>query len=188
MKVTLAKAFRIRNKLKERLTQIKSQWYQVEKSWPENDEPSFKRTSGKMPEGVLQEYFKVSRALRELNLSINDANSLAAQDSIIRIQFLNDEQQFLESSIDEIKRQDDFITKRNSVTGDETKIKMKSGLDSIEDWEKVLSGIKRDKFNEETRLGEINATTEVNLSSERANRDKDYKLDREIKEIIGLDF
>lgn len=163
-RVTLVRAFKIRNIAKSRLQDISNSFSYVEKRWDETKTPEFKNTGGWTPECIITDWCHVNSTIAKLNLLINEANKEKAQDVILKINERKAVNRFLYNVITEAKSSQPDKKEINPVTGVETITKYKTFGDLKEymDWQKKSN---RELLALEDELAQINATTYVNVSS-----------------------
>lgn len=184
--ISLAKAFRIRNKLKEKVTQKMSDWNYTPKSWPENMSPSYKRSDGRSAKQVIDDFEWLENVLLSLNIAINYANQKQAQAINLRINSINDRMRFLEMAYEEVLRQPDIKEDTNRVTGVTNITKMETAIQNPNEIKSIIDHLKNTKFDLETKLSELNATTQVDVSINC--QDTVRPLCDELTDILGLDL
>jgi hypothetical protein len=174
----LAEAFRIRAKLKEKISDISQEWWKMRKYTSEQEPEVDESLSGFDCDEILYEYSQLQDILFALNKSIAQANSAGAEVVLLHINSCNDRINFLERSIAEIQRQPKFTERQIEVDNHWETIRKSTTL-SV-DLPAVYNEVKRlkkDKFDLENSLARWNAETdvEINLPVKYRHYDKEHE-------------
>jgi hypothetical protein len=167
-KTSLTKSFRIRNILKEKLSQYEILFRRAPKSWDVNKKPSYRLVGGRSTIEIQQRVMKIEEALRLLNIAINNANMLVAQNILISITSLNKKisliHDILEQAecIPETRTEQTWVGENSAARRLENVTVQLTPYISEEELEKLRATLKQLEdllFNTESALAEANGTT-----------------------------
>ena len=181
--ITLAKAFRVRNKLKEHLCGLNSEWMSIPKTWRPGYEPKIKRPVKE----VLTEMFLVYHVLDELNRAINLANQAEAQNINLRLNTINDVIRHMSNVVSSYKNISDYEVERNMTTGEQSRHKVEIAHKDWDIEQNMIKQFNKEKFELETRLSEVNGSTMVNLDVDVMHYGQ-KSLGSHLEDILDMKF
>jgi hypothetical protein len=163
MEITIAKAMRYRNLLKQKLSEYVSLYHGMPKCHDRSVAvPDWTNWEGLCPEDVFCRIGYIEDILEALNLAINNKN-LAAQNYLIQLNSLNDKKLRYENAIEEARRIPKATTEENRVTGEKFATYYEPDI-NIKALMGDLKSIQKEKFELETSLSDFNSSEKVDLS------------------------
>ncbi|GHU70453.1 hypothetical protein FACS189450_04920 [Spirochaetia bacterium] len=158
--LTIASAFRLRNKLKERIKKLTAQIDRADAVKDVGAEENTSLFDGKTFAQTIKAVDALMSSLRELNLAIESANVVNRAD-LIALETLKARIALFEDIADKCRRQAKVRYEYNTEGG-----KDKVELESLLDQRAIvtqLEGFKKDKESIEEKLAESNFRTAVNF-------------------------
>ena len=160
MGLNIASAFRLRNKLKERIKTLSEIAKETDVSKRVGTAENTVAFDGKTFQEVVTEMNSLMATLRDLNLAINKANE-ANREDLIHLETLKAEIAFYESTTRQIRKASRF-----SYDYDERGNRVKIENELLLDQKTVVSyykGLKKKKDDIEEKLAHSNAKTQVDF-------------------------
>jgi hypothetical protein len=167
MALTITSAFRLRNKLKEKISKLTSLTGSAETTRPAGKEENTVVFDGKTFNETISTVSFLMTTLRDFNLAIEKANTVNKED-LITLESLKAEIAFYESIAGKFRRVEKYSYEYNA-TGGRDKIELEPVLD-----QKVivsrLDELKKKKDEIEERLANSNFKTIVEFDQARINK------------------
>jgi hypothetical protein len=160
----LASSFRVRNKLKERISGLISAIEEAEFSKPIGTEEDRSPCDGKTLEEAITEVHALMDILRELNERIEKANTVN-KDSLISVETLKAKIAFYETIVKKCRRE-----KKYEFGYDEQGGRVKVNKEPLVDQKEVsvlLTNLKKEKDILEEEIGAANFNTTVDFDPEK---------------------
>jgi hypothetical protein len=167
MALTITSAFRIRNKLKEKISKLTSLTGSAEITKPADKEENTVVFDGKTFKETISAVCLLMTTLRDFNLAIEKANTVNKED-LITLESLKAEIAFYESIAGKFRRVEKYTYEYNS-SGGRDKIELEPVLDQRAIVSR-LDELKKKKDEIEERLANSNFKTIVEFDQARINK------------------
>jgi len=160
MALSIASAFRLRNKLKERIKRLTESAARAEAAKPEGTEENLAVFDGKTFKETIEQVSLLMALLRDFNIAVEKSN-LANKEALITLESVKAEIAFYEMVAGKVRSAPLFSWEHNAEGGRD-KIKQEPLL-SQKDIVAHLDSLKKKKDDIEDRLAESNIKTLVNF-------------------------
>ena len=163
MALSIASAFRLRNKLKERIKRLSDISGRAEATKPEGTEENKALFDGKTFRETIAQVSVLMAALRDFNIAIDRANSVN-KEALIRLESLKAEIAFYEGITQKVRNAPLYSYEYNAEGGRD-KIKQEALL-SQKDIVAHLDSLKKMKDGLEEQLAKSNIETQVDCDQD----------------------
>jgi hypothetical protein len=167
MAMTITSAFRLRNKLKEKISKLTSLTAAAEITKPAGKEENTAAFDGKTFKETISAVSLLMTTLRDFNLAIEKANTVNKAD-LITLESLKAEIAFYESIAGKFRRVEKYSYEYNA-SGGRDKIELESVLDQRAIVSR-LDELKKEKDDIEERLATSNFKTPVEFDQALINK------------------
>ena len=164
MALSIASAFRLRNKLKERIKRLTESTARAEASKPEGTEENLAVFDGKTFKETIEKVSLLMLVLRDFNIAIDKSN-MVNKEPLITLESLKAEIAFYETIAEKVRSAPLYSWEHNAEGGRD-KIKQEPLL-SQEELVNRLATLKLKKDEIEERLAESNIKTPVDFDQSR---------------------
>ena len=160
MSLSITSAFRLRNKLKERIKRLSEITGRADVTKPEGTDENTAIFEGKTFKETISEVSVLMSNLRDFNIAIDISNSIN-KESLIKLESIKAEIAFYESITQKVRNAPLYSYEYNAEGGRD-KIKLEALL-SQKDIVKHLNLLKKKKDDIEEKLNYSNMETQVNF-------------------------
>lgn len=164
MSLSIASAFRLRNKLKERIKRLTNIADRAEATKPEGTEENLAVFDGKSFTETIAQVSRLMVTLRDFNVAIDKANSVN-REALINLESLKAEIAFYEGVAQKVRAAPLYSYEYNAEGGRD-KIRQEPLL-SQREVVAHLESLKKRKDDTEEKLAESNAKTPVDFDQDR---------------------
>jgi hypothetical protein len=167
MALSIASAFRLRNKLKERIRRLSEITNRADATKPEGTDENTTIFDGKTFKETIAEVSVLMNVLRDFNIAIDKSNS-ANKEALINLETLKAEIAFYENITQKV-RNIPLFTYEYNAEGGRDKIKQEALLSQKEIVE-YLDSLKKRKDDIEEKLAQSNFETQVDYDQNIINK------------------
>jgi len=160
MSLSITSAFRLRNKLKERIKRLSEISGRADVTKPEGTDENTAIFEGKTFKETIEEVSVLMSSLRDFNVAIDKSNSIN-KESLINLESIKAEIAFYEGITQKVRSAPIYSYEYNAEGGRD-KIKLEALL-SQKDIVKHLNSLKKKKDDIEEKLNYSNMETQVNF-------------------------